>query len=494
MSQVSKESHDAPEDTSEEDLYLQQHEHHLDTVVTHATRLLKDAHSSEERAGVLHDLLEELYRHEDRLQHLREEGLLSGTLRQQPSLVPVSIFIKVYLADPAPSLSHSCRALQPFAGRAACSPVFSYVVERLGLLHDPPPDHDRLALHLRNIHAIFRGPPGAEAGPLGAHHARLMQRYAECLSRQRYRVRLEESEPLRLASRVFQWLEECYSAALNDLRDDRLALSVVKEAHAVLLATPYLHKDYLDDVVRRAMAFLATSLRHLPAVSQPMPAPPPQAPEPLMAAIGQFFPSEFFSSSGSRLLAREKPPSVVLQNYLWFVSVMAQVFDVPDEEPVVPRAHVDALLSALKAQDDCGLLVCLQVMLRHLKRDTEPEVVRGLCQTLRSEAISGVKAAWAREVSHERLDEEQPILRVTAFVREIALLSDLHTSPFPEEAVQEAYEQVHAAFVRYLQRVAARHKDPHRRYFILLKNLLVLGTYEEVEQYLDLHAHTPDVP
>lgn len=141
-----------------------------------------------------------MYHHEDRLWHLHEAALLSGSLRKHSSLVAVSILMKAYLTDPAPSLSHSLPRRAPF-----CRPRRLLFCNQLRGGADrpaarPTSRHYHLALHIRSIHAIFRGPLRAEAEPLGAHYARLVQHYAVCLSLQRYRVRLEDSEPLRLSN------------------------------------------------------------------------------------------------------------------------------------------------------------------------------------------------------------------------------------------------------------------------------------------------------
>lgn len=483
-----------PEESPEKALYLRHHHHHLHAVVDHATRLLQDARDSEQRAGVLHDLLEELYRHEDRLRGLRQEGLLSCVPGQLPSLVPVSTFMTAYLAGSTHSLRYTCRALRPFAARAARCPIFSYVVERLGLLQEPPPHAtpDHLALRLRHIHAVFRGAPGAEVGPLGAQHALLAQRYAACVSRQRYRVHLEEGEPLRVASRVLQWLEETYAAALADLRDTRLALSVVREAHAALLAAPCRRGAHLQDVLRRALTFFAETISQLPAARQATPTAPPCPPKPLMADIAPFFPSEFFSRLGCRLLEGIEPPHVLLQDYLQLVCVMARVFGTHPELQAVPHAHRQAMLTALAIQSDCALLQCLHVALHTLRMIALPEVVRELCLTVIRVAVPNLEKVWAGAAPLEPLCEEHPLLNVTLIVREVGELARVHAAASLEDSVQEAYRQVHAAFIKYLQRAVARHEDPQARRYILLKNLLLLGTYAEAEQHLDLpaNAHT----
>ena len=382
--------------------------------------------------------------------------------------------------------------------------MFSYVVSRLGLLHDPPPEAGlpHLALHLTRIHAIFRGPPPPHAGPLGGQHARLVQRYAECVFRRgyRYRVCLEECEPRRLASRVFQCLEEGYSAALTHLNDAHVALRVMQAGRDLLLPTPTPinnnnnhnhHHHYLHHVVTHAVDFLATSFKLIPpGTTQPTPPAPPQAKEPLMAAIGPFFPAEFFKVMGAKVLARGAAPPVLVQEYLGLASVLVRVFEPPAAQQVVPHAHVDALVALCQGQDDCGLLEYLEVVLGRLQKGTQPGALQRLCVTLCGAAVTGVRAAWAHtDVPCEALHEEQPVLRVTPYVHQVVLVSRLNTSLFPEEAVQEACEQVLDAFVRHLQRVAARHQDAHLRYFILLKNLLVLGPYEQAKQYLDLPTH-----
>lgn len=90
---------------------------------------------------------------------------------------------------------------------------------------------------------------------------------------------------------------------------------MVQEAHAVLFATPYFRKDYLEDVVRRTMTFFANTFRHLVTFLL-TPAALVQAPEPLMAAIEQFFLGEFFRRSGSKVLVWEEALPVVLHNYI----------------------------------------------------------------------------------------------------------------------------------------------------------------------------------
>ncbi|MPC72539.1 hypothetical protein E2C01_066850 [Portunus trituberculatus] len=504
MSEAGEKLSRGPEGAPEEALYLRHHHHHLHAVVDHATRLLQDTRDPEQRAGILHDLLEELYRHEDRLRCLRQEGLLSCTSGQLPSLVPVSTFMTAYLSGDTHSLGYTCRALRPFAARAARCPVFSYVVERLGLLQEPPPhaSPDHLALRLRYIHAVFRGAPGAEVGPLGAQHSSLAQRYAASVSRQRYRVRLEEGEQLRVASRVLQWLEETYVAALADLRDARLALSVVREAHAALLAVPCRRSIHLQDVLRRALAFFVDTISQLPAARQATPTAPPRPPQPVMADIVPFFPGEFFSRLGCRLLEVVEPPHVLLENYLRLVCVMARVFGTHPELQTVPRDHRNTLLAALAVQDDCSLLQSLQVALHSLRTNKQPEAVRAVCLMVTREAVLNLKKVWASAAPREPLHEGQPLLWVTQIVREVSQQAGLHAAASPEdsvqeavkEEVQEAYRQVHAAFIMYLQRAAARHKDLHTRRYILLKNLLLLGTYAEAEQHLDLpaqaHTHT----
>lgn len=478
--------------------YLQEHEQHVARVVARATCLLQEAKAPEGLAGVLAELLQELYRHEDRLRRLQEAGLVGGGLRRQPSLVPVSSFLNVYLNRPAPPLALSCRALQPFAARAATCPVFHYVLERLGLLEAPPPGapQELLASHLRHLQAVLGGPPGPDAGPLAALHARLLQQYAACLARRRYRVSLEACKPLRLAGRVVAWLEDTHAAALRDLQDAGLALGVLRRAAAGLQAAAPPRGEHLAHVLAAAMALLEVSLAHVHSAHAATPAAPPQAPRPLVTPETQFFPHEFLRACSVRVLARQEAAPLVVQRYLRLVGGLAWACgEVPGG--AVPDTHVDTLLACLSGQDDSTLLQCLLEALRPLRGGAVPQAVRGVCLAVRDAAVSTVRVAWARQQPDEALDEERPLLGAARQVQALAALADTHgASPCLEEAVQEAYGKVRAAFIAYLRRAAARLRDPHSRRYVLLKNLLLLGPYQEAEAHLGLHddPHTPETP